>query len=84
MASSPSSAQPVYLEGAPQSPRGHANKTTLSAVGGVHLIHEETEAQKGDRTSPKSHRGCWLSHRKRQTPTQPSPQPLPWPLPLNL
>ena len=51
--------------------QGLCQQNHIVRGGGPHFVHEETEAQKGDRTSPKSQRGCWLSHRKKADPHPP-------------
>ena len=75
MASSPCSTQPVYLGdggwGGATLTQGLCQQNHIVRGGGPHFVHEETEAQKGDRTSPKSQRGRWLSHRKKADPHPP-------------
>lgn len=75
MASSPCSTQPVYLGdggwGGATVTQGLCQQNHIVRGGGPHFVHEETEAQKGDRTSPKSQRGRWLSHRKKADPHPP-------------
>ena len=51
--------------------QGLCQQNHIVRGGGPHFVHEETEAQKGDRTSPKSQRGRWLSHRKKADPHPP-------------
>lgn len=75
-----STAQPVYLE-KPQSPGGHADKTTSSSMAISQIKRLRPTEGKGQVQRHTGH--PWQSHRKKAAPHL-CPQPRPWPLPLTL